>query len=166
VAPGPEGREAAVALRTEGWVSVPQPSVIDNLRQAGPVPALLGGFLVVLGSAGLVHATWLLLSRRRKDLAIARSIGFDTRGVQSSVRWNASLLVLAGLAIGVPVGLVAGRMAWLGIADRLGVVGEIELQWWLPLTVVVVLVALGLAVAEPLARRATRRLPAEVLRSE
>jgi hypothetical protein len=65
-------------------------------------------------------------------------------------------MTAAGVLIGVPAGMLVGRLVWARTADRLGVVVEHGLPWWAP-----VLTALGafvttLALAEVPARRAAR----------
>ena len=42
--------------------------------------------------------------------------------VASTVAWQATTLALAGIAVGVPVGIVVGRAVWLAFANNLGVV--------------------------------------------
>jgi hypothetical protein len=166
LASGTAGRDARAELLRTGWVPVPAPSVVDNLGQAGPVPFALGAFLAVLGLAGLVHAVVVTLRRRRRDVAVARSLGLGTAGARSSLRWSSLTVVAVGLLIGIPLGIAAGRFTWGAIAGRLGVLVEHTLPWWAPLGVAALVVAVGLVVSELPARRAGHLRPADVLRTE
>ena len=79
---------------------------------------------------------------------------------------QATVVGLAGLLIGVPIGLIAGRAGWQAIANR------VPLTFRSPLTVIAVLVVVPVAlIAANLlaiipARRASKAKPALVLRSE
>jgi predicted lysophospholipase L1 biosynthesis ABC-type transport system permease subunit len=99
---------------------------------------------------------------------IGRSLGLISREARSSLRWDAGILTVAGLAVGLPLGVAAGRVAWDLVADRLGVVVEHALPWWAPLPLVVAgaVLAVTAVAAELPARAAARRRPAAVLRAE
>src|SRR5207237_10595708 len=62
--------------------------------------------------------------RRRRDLAILKTIGFVRRQVSATVAWQATAIVTVSLVIGLPLGVAAGRWAWSGFANALGVVPE------------------------------------------
>ena len=73
-------------------------------------------------------------------------------------------MVVAGVAIGVPLGIVVGRLVWAATADRLGVVLEHGLPWWAPVVTAVGAIAVTLALAELPARRSAAVPP--TLRAE
>ena len=58
---------------------------------------------------------------RWHELAILRALGFGDRELRASVRWQACAMMVAGLVVGVPVGIVVGRLAWSAFAEQLGV---------------------------------------------
>jgi putative ABC transport system permease protein len=82
------------------------------------------------------------------------------------VAWHATTIAVIGLVVGIPLGLVVGRIAWRVVADELGISPD---PTWPVLGVVLlipaVLVAVNLVGAVP-AGRAARTRPAVVLRSE
>ena len=167
VAAGPAGRAATEHLIDQhGFGFLDPPSVVGNVGQAGSVPLALAAFLGCLGLAGLIHALVVTLRRRRRDVVIGRSLGLSNRGARSSLRWDAGILTVAGLAVGLPLGVAAGRVAWDLIADRLGVVVEHALPWWAPPVVGVAVLAVAAIAAELPARTAGRLRPAVVLRAE
>ena len=83
-------------------------AIVLNLGNVRPLPRALSAFLVLLGVAALGHA-----------LVTAGTVG------------------LVGLVVGIPLGVVLGRMAWRWVAE-----------------------------STPLARNASRLRPVTVLRAE
>jgi ABC-type lipoprotein release transport system permease subunit len=167
VADGPAGRAATEHLIDQhGFGVIDPPSVVGNVGQAGSVPLVLAIFLGCLGLAGLIHALVVTLRRRRRDVVIGRSLGLSSRGARSSFRWDAGILTVAGLAVGLPLGVVTGQVAWGLVADRLGVIVEHALPWWAPLIVGVAVLGVAAIATEPPARAAGRLRPAAVLRAE
>ena len=83
-----------------------------------------------------------------------------------TVAWQASAIGVVGLAVGVPLGLIAGRLAWTALADSLGAVAApVTPVFALCLIAAVVVVLVNLVSLVPGAR-AARRLPAAALRTE
>jgi ABC-type lipoprotein release transport system permease subunit len=117
--------------------------------------------VVAVGHA-LVTAVW----RRRRDLALLKTLGFDRRQVRATIAWQATTLAVVGLLVGVPLGTVVGRLAWGVVASGLGVATDATV----PALVVLVLAPAALIVANLIAvlpaRAAARTRPALVLRSE
>ena len=122
--------------------------------------------LALLAIATVTHTLVTAVRRRRRDLALLKTLGFTRRQVSASVAWQATTLGVAASAIGVPVGLVVGRWAWTALADNLGTVAEPIV----PILAVLLAVPLVLLVANTVAfvpgRIAARLRPAIVLRSE
>ena len=50
--------------------------------------------------------------RRRRDLALLKTLGFTRRQLAATVAAQASIVALLGIVVGVPVGIVAGRSLW------------------------------------------------------
>jgi len=93
-------------------------------------------------------------------------LGFRRGQVSATVAWQAGLLVLVGLAIGVPLGLVAGRWAWTLVANGVGIVNRPEI----PVVALAVTVGAALLIANVVAAfpawAAARTQPAAALRTE
>jgi ABC-type lipoprotein release transport system permease subunit len=84
----------------------------------------LGAVLALLGAATLTHTLVTAIGRRRRDLAVLKTIGFVRRQVTSTVAWQATTMVAIALLVGMPIGVALGRWAWTLLAGQLGVVSE------------------------------------------
>src|SRR5205814_7104919 len=90
-----------------------RPVDVANLERVGSLPFLLAGVLALGALASLVHALAVGRRRLRRELAVLQSIGFTGRQVAAAVVAHAVALTGAGLAIGLPLGIAAGRWLWL-----------------------------------------------------
>jgi ABC-type lipoprotein release transport system permease subunit len=151
---------ADIALRPQAPVDVVNFGRVENL------PFVLGAALGVLAAAVLAHMVWSSVARRRRDLAILKTLGFGRGQIRAAVGWQASLLVIIALLVGIPAGVVAGRWAWTALADRVGILPVPRV----PLPALAMLVPGALLLANLVAalpgRSAARTQPALVLRTE
>ena len=143
------------------------PLEIDRLRQVDQLPAILGALLALLASVAIGHAVVTAVRRRRRDLAILKTLGFDRRQVRgATVGWQATALSAGGLVVGIPLGLVAGVLAWRLVADGLGV----STSATVPVVGLVLIVPAAIVLANLVAavpgRWAARTQPAVALRTE
>jgi ABC-type antimicrobial peptide transport system permease subunit len=166
----------ATRLRAElaplvGFVGVkivgPQrPAEIVNAGSIGGVPLVLGTLLGVGAAVSLASAIAGSIRARRRELAVLKSLGFTARQLASTVSWQATTIAVVGLAIGVPLGVMGGRLAWALFAAKLDVISEPAVPLSrLALVALITLAVANLAAAIP-ARRARRVDPARILRSE
>jgi len=119
----PATANAQLAAATGTEIFAPRlPSDVNNLREVKTVPRALAGFLATLAAAAVVHALIATVRMRRQELAVLRALGFDERQLGSTVLWQAMTLGLLGIAVGVPLGIVAGRLSWQAVAGAIGVV--------------------------------------------
>ncbi|MGH2728786.1 MAG: FtsX-like permease family protein, partial [Actinomycetota bacterium] len=84
-------------------------------------PFVVGGVLAALGGAALAHVIVTAIRRRRRDVAILKTIGFVRGQARRVVAWQATITVLVATAIGLPMGLIGGRTLWVQVAGNLGV---------------------------------------------
>lgn len=129
-------------------------------------PYILGGILAALSVATLTHLLASAVRRRRRELAILKTLGFVSGQVRATVAWQATTLVVCSLVVGLPVGLAAGRWVWTRFADGLGVVPEPRVPWLAIALLVPAAVLVANTVAAVVAAVAARTRPALVLRSE
>jgi ABC-type lipoprotein release transport system permease subunit len=149
-----------------GLSAIDLPAPFFYLRNVRTIPVVLGAFLVLLAIAAIGHALASMVGRRRREIAVLRSIGLTRGQVRASVAWQATTLAIVGLVFGVPLGVLVGRAVWRNVAEAT------PLQYVPPFSLVVVLLVVPLALllcnalaAWP-ARRAARLRAAEVLRTE
>ena len=116
--------------------------------------AVLGQFIVVSGR------------RRRRDFAILRTLGLAGRQVRVITAWQVSTMTGLALAVGIPLGVVAGHWSWRLFAEGLGIPGDFVTPLPLVLLMVPAVILAGNAVAYWPARTAARVSPARVLRAE
>jgi hypothetical protein len=147
-------------------ISQGRPTDIVNFGRVEATPYILGGILAALSVATLTHLLVSATRRRRRELAILKTLGFVRSQVRATVGWQATTLVSVALLVGVPLGIAAGRWAWTLFADGLGVVVVTRV----PLVVIALLVPCAVLVANLVAMApaaaAARTRPAAVLRSE
>jgi hypothetical protein len=142
------------------------PDEVENLRRVSGLPFLLAVLLAVLGAATLGHLLVTSVRRRRRDLAVLKTLGFVRRQVSATVSWQATTLAVVALLVGLPLGVAAGSWAWVLVNQGLGspagpVTPAVAVLAVVPATVL----AANLVAALP-ARAAAATRPAIVLRSE
>ncbi len=152
----------------ERWtVTAPdKPTDVVNFGHVQNLPVVLAAVLALLAAATIGHLLVSSVRRRRRDLAVLKTLGFVRRQVTAAVWWQATTLVVIALGVGVPLGVAVGRWAWDLLADQLGILARPST----PLAALVVLVPVALllanAVAAAPAWSAGRTRAAVVLRSE
>ena len=141
-------KRIAASLNTPGdgpvsVVGLQRPAEIVNYRTMGTTPAFLG---VALATGAVVALGLTLVAsvrRRRRDLALLKTLGFTRRQLAATIAWQASIAVALGVIIGVPVGIIVGRTLWDRFARALHVVPAPTVP-----TLVIAVIAVGaLAVA-------------------
>jgi predicted lysophospholipase L1 biosynthesis ABC-type transport system permease subunit len=106
------------------------------------------------------------VQRRRRDLAVLKTLGFVRGQVAATVAWQTTTIAAVAVIVGAPVGAAVGRWAWTVFAGQQGLVAEPELPLWSLLLLVPVALLLANLVAAIPGRFAARTSPAIVLRAE
>jgi putative ABC transport system permease protein len=143
-----------------------KPRDVVDFGRIRRLPQVLAGLFGVMAAATLAHLLATSIRRRRPELAILKTIGGVRRQVRIVVAVQALTVAAVALAIGLPLGIAAGRWAWHEFAVGLGIVPEPRVPWIaLGSTTVAALVVALLVSAIPGALAARAR-PSEVLRAE
>ena len=143
-----------------------EPQEVQALSDVSGLPALLGAVLVLLAAATLTHSLVSSVRRRRRELAVLRTLGFVRRQVWLVVFWQTATLVSIALLVGLPLGALLGRLAWSTFADGLGAIPDAQIAW-IPFVVTVpAAFILAALVALVPAWVAGRTRPGVALRSE
>ncbi len=141
------------------------PAGVVSLVRLRSTPTLLGTLVVVLLGAAVANALVIAVRRRRRDLAVLRTLGFTTGQVVRTVLWQASTVGVVAILIGVPLGVIVGRWTWTLLTEHLGIVPDPLASVAAVAAVVVAVLGLSNAVGLVPGFRAARR-PGEALRAE
>jgi ABC-type antimicrobial peptide transport system permease subunit len=146
--------------------SVAYPAEIENYRTIGIVPDLLA-LALALGAVVALGLTLVAsVHRRRRDLALLRTLGFTGRQLLSTVAWQASVAGAIGAVFGIPLGIVLGRWLWTLFANNIYAVPSPTVPVIAMLIVAVSAMVLANVVAALPGRSAARTSAAQVLRGE
>ncbi|HLN17233.1 MAG TPA: FtsX-like permease family protein [Acidimicrobiales bacterium] len=161
MAADPEGQGNAYVV-----LGVQRPAEIVNYQSTGATPALLAAGL----AAGAVVALGLTLAasvrRRRRDMAVLKTLGFTRRQLAATVAWQASVAAGVGVVVGVPVGIALGRWLWTLFARQIYSVPNPTVPALEVLAIVLGALVLANLVAAVPGRIAARTPTALVLRAE
>lgn len=163
------GLNRAVLNRLDAAVKGTDPNrygtTVSETLKARTLPLQLSILFAFAAFATLVHVLLTSVRRRKRDLAILQTLGFRRRQIAATVAWMSLILTGVALLIGVPIGMLLGRLGWSAFAYRLGVINEPVLSPYsilvIPITLVTaLLVSLGPGLV------ARRVKPAAVLKAE
>jgi hypothetical protein len=145
---------------------VQRPAEIVNYRSMGTMPVILAGGVAAGAVAGLGFALVASVRRRRRDLALLKTLGFTRGQLAGAVAWQATVVAVVGLIVGGPLGIAAGRWLWILFARELSAVPEPVIPAAsVVLAAVAALVLANLVAAVP-GRQAARTPAALLLRAE
>ena len=147
--------------------SIPRaPGPIRNLQQIVRLPLVLALFFALLGAAAIGQAVFATTGERRRDLAVLRALGFTRRQVRVVVGAAASSFGVLALALGIPLGILAGKFGWSAVAKQLFVDSATLIPALAVVAIGVSFLAFAGAIALLPARLALRRSPGAALRAE
>jgi ABC-type lipoprotein release transport system permease subunit len=147
-------------------VRIVEPTDVVNFGRVRSMPLVVGGVLAGLAAATLMLTLVTAVRRRRRDLAVLKTLGFTRRQVTTAVLWQATTIAGSTLIVAIPAGLVLGRFLWRFRADDLGIVFEPRVPVAALVLVGAVAVVLANLIAALPGRAAATTRPAAVLRSE
>jgi hypothetical protein len=175
--PGTDPAAAAAALTSSvtragcpvgscAVVSDQRPADIKDYASVRDTPLVLAAVLIVFAVGTLAHVLLTGVYRRRRDLALLKTLGFARSQVLGVVAWEASAFAVVALLIGLPLGVLAGRWAWAYFANAAGAPADATI----PLTAVLLAIPATLLFANLIAAwpgwTAARLRPAAVLHTE
>ena len=144
----------------------PLPTDVRSYAKVRATPLVLAVVLALLAATMIGHALVTTVRRRRRDLAVLKTLGFVKGQVALTVGWEASTFAIIGLVLGVPLGIAAGRWLWALFADQVGIPPSVAV----PLAAALILPPATLLLANLIAalpgRAAAKTQPAVVLRTE
>ncbi len=145
---------------------VATPSDIVSFGRVRNLPFVLVSILAVFSALTLAHTLVTATRRRRRDLAILKTLGFVRGQVARSIAVQATAMTTLALVVAVPLGVAAGRWAWTALARDLGVIGVPVVPGLAVALAIPAALLLANVVSAGPAAVAARTQPAAVLRSE
>ncbi len=146
--------------------AVQRPAEIVNYRSLGSIPAILGATLALGTVTGLGLTLLASVRRRRRDLAMLKTLGFTKGQVSTVIACQATVSVFIGLVVGVPLGIVAGRYLWNLFANEIHAVPVPAVSPLMVTLIVVGALVLANLVALIPGRLAARTAPGVLLRAD
>jgi hypothetical protein len=146
--------------------SVQQPAEIVNYKTVGSTPAYLALALALGAVVALALTLLASIRRRRRDLALLRTLGFVQRQLAAVVSWQATMAAAVGIAVGIPLGIVVGRQLWTAFARTIYAVANPTVPTGQLALVALAALVLANVVALVPGRLAARTPTAAQLRSE
>jgi hypothetical protein len=147
-------------------LGVQHPAEIVNYRSIGATPALLASGLALGAVVALGLALVASVRRRRRDLALLKTLGFTKNGLAFTLVCQASVIACIAAAVGLPLGIAFGRELWTLFAESINAVPEPSVPvFWVAVVGVGALVFANVVAALP-GRLAARTPAAAVLRAE
>jgi len=143
-----------------------RPNDLVNFGRVQDFPLYLAGLVGLMAVATLAHVLVTSIRRRRRDLAILKTLGFQRGQLAATLAWQASVLVFVALLIGLPVGVAAGRWIWSAFANSLGILPSSAIPFAAVALAVPVTLLLANLIAYLPGRAAARVQPSAVLRTE
>ena len=168
-APGADREAAFQRLRRDFGRTVLRPlgnEEVENLARVGGLPYVLAGLLALLGVGTIAHTLVSSIRHRRRDLAVLKTLGFVRGQVRATVAWQATGFAALAVVAGIPLGVAAGRWAWVLVNQGLHSLAGPVTPTLAVLAVVPATVLVANLVAALPARAAAATRPAVVLRSE
>jgi hypothetical protein len=142
------------------------PDDLVNFGRVDAAPAVIAAVMSLVAVATLAHALITTVRRRRRDLAVLRALGLTRRQVLVTVAWQAAVIVVLATLLALPVGVVAGRWAWILFAGELNVISVPIVPVLALLAAAATAVVLAQAAALLAGRWSVHRSTAVALRAE
>jgi putative ABC transport system permease protein len=121
----------------------------------------IGGISLVVGAIGILTMMWISVNERRAEIGLAKAIGASSGQILRLYLLEATLLSLAGGALGVLTGLGIARMLQIGIPGL-----PVETPMLYVVAALAISIVVGLVSGVLPARRAAALDPIDALRTE
>jgi len=142
------------------------PTDLISFGRVDDLPLLVAAVLGAMAAAVLAHTLVTAIHRRRRELAILKTLGFRRRQVAGTIAGQATTLAIIALAVGIPLGIIIGRTAWSRFAAAQGISSAPTVDGVVIALFVPAIILAALVVAAIPAWLAARVSPATALRGE
>ena len=107
----------------------PSPNVTRTIERLRQFLTLLGLTALLVGGVGVANAVATFIDRRRKTIAILKSVGATSRTVTTIFLTQVLIIALIGIAIGLALGYLVALVLNTFYGDALPIAAEIRLGW-------------------------------------
>ena len=166
--PGVDEARGRRELEASGYRVLDRPRLppsVTNLIQVDQVPGLLTVFFASLGVSAFGYLVGAWSRARGRQFAVLATLGLRPREIAAIRRWQAFIVTLIAALIGVPIGIVTGRLVWAAIANNAGVAVSHVAPVRTIVGVAVMSIAAALAIAAALSQKLHRLSLAVALRA-
>ena len=80
--------------------------------------------LLDVGAVALGFILGASVRRRRRDLALLKTLGFTQRQLSAAIAWQTTMAAVIGVIVGMPLGIVSGRELWILFARSIDAVPD------------------------------------------
>lgn len=144
-----------------------RPTELGLLDEVRLVPTYIAAFVTALGGLATFHTLVVTSRRRRGELMVLRALGCRPQDAARVIRWQALVLALVAVAVGIPLGMILGRAVWTEVATDRELVVWIDVPWSTIVSIAgAALVGAVVVLASLPVRDLGRRRPADDLRTE
>ncbi len=137
-----------------------------NASGMGGQPLALAIGLAAAALLPLALTVLASVRRRRRELALLKTLGMTRGQLRSIVAWQTSVILITAVVVSVPLGIAGGRWAWSAFANSLGVLPAPVIPGPALLIGLLGLLAAGNLLAAAPASLAARTPTAAILRAE
>jgi hypothetical protein len=160
------GRRLGIAENGGSVLPVQRPAQILNYGSLGATPLFLGAALAAGAAAALAITLVTSVRRRRRDLAILKTLGFTRTQLATAVAVQAGVAAVIGCVLGIPTGIALGRGLWNLFAGEISAVPDPTVPAGTIVAIGVVAIILAIAVAMLPGRLAARTSTSQLLHAE
>ena len=140
IAANPDGVEDALGLPTR-WFTDARPAELLQLDEASPMLAGAIAVALLLLATTLGQGTWSRTRASLTDLSILRALGATRAQLARTGVWQAVPPGIIAIAVGLPVGVAVGRLAFRAFARSIAVVDDPTSPAWLVAALVLAVLA-------------------------
>ncbi|HSB86224.1 MAG TPA: FtsX-like permease family protein [Ilumatobacteraceae bacterium] len=143
-----------------------RPARILNFGRVRSVPRIVTAFAALLTLLVLIHTLSTVANTRRHDLGVLRALGLGPRQAHLVMWWHGGMLAMVALIIGLPLGVIGGRLLWQAVARSIDSVDVTQVPWPGLAVFAAGLLVVSIAAGAVASRRAVPHQLSTLLRSE
>ena len=105
------------------------PASVSSLGDVSTLAALVASLVLALGLVTAIYAVTVTRRLSGREAGTLRALGLTPRALATTTEVQGLAIALVGVVIGLPLGIVVGRLVWSPIADRAYVI-DLPVVYW------------------------------------